>query len=76
MESNLTEHLSLCKEADSCHRFHGFHGLSEILETTHPSFPLSREAMLLVLITGLYKNNELPMSTWSENSDGFPLSRE
>ncbi len=32
--------------------------------------------MLLALIVGLRKNNELPMSTLNDNSDGFPLSRD
>ena len=41
-----------------------------------PSFLRKQESMLLALIVGLRKNNELPMSTLNDNSDGFPRKRE
>ena len=50
--------------------------LDHLLVTIHPSFPRKRESMLLALIAGLCKNNELPMSTLNDNSDGFPRKRE
>ncbi len=31
--------------------------------------------MLLALIAGLSKNNEMPMSTLNDNPDGFPLPK-
>ena len=41
----------------------------------HPSFLRKQESMLLALIAGLRKNNDLRMSTLNDNPDGFPLPK-